>query len=139
MPRTGRAVTSFWLNDKDAKQYKIDNLKRPIALTCSTSAFYSFGDIPLSGLLFLIFSHLLSIRKSPRTPFYGFLLLYLRYEVTKKIFSLNGKSTHSTPRSEARDMLRVDTERRVLPRFKNRGLAPSNVSIFMVVGDPSGS
>jgi hypothetical protein len=38
------------------------------------------------------------------------------------------KSTHSTPRSEARSMLRVDTERRFLPRFKNRGLAPSNVS-----------
>jgi len=58
--RNCRAVTSFWLNDKDAKQYKIDNLKRPIALTCSTSAFYSFGDIPLSGLLFLIFSRLLT-------------------------------------------------------------------------------
>jgi hypothetical protein len=29
----------------------------------------------------------------------------------------------------ARGMLRVDTERRFLPRFKNRGLAPSNVSI----------
>jgi hypothetical protein len=38
------------------------------------------------------------------------------------------KSTHSTPRSEARGMLRVDTERRFLPGFKNRGLAPSNVS-----------
>ena len=38
------------------------------------------------------------------------------------------RSTHSTPRSEARGMLRVDTERRFLPRFKNRGLAPSNVS-----------
>ena len=38
------------------------------------------------------------------------------------------KSTHSTPRSEARGMLRVDTERRSFPRFKNRGLAPSNVS-----------
>ena len=38
------------------------------------------------------------------------------------------KSTHSTPRSKARGMLRVDTERRFLPRFKNRGLAPSNVS-----------
>ena len=38
------------------------------------------------------------------------------------------KSTHSTPRSEAQGMLRVDTERRFLPRFKNRGLAPSNVS-----------
>jgi len=38
------------------------------------------------------------------------------------------ESTHSTPRSEARGMLRVDTERRFLPRFKNRGLAPSNVS-----------
>jgi hypothetical protein len=25
-------------------------------------------------------------------------------------------------------MLRVDTERRFLPRFKKRGLAPSNVS-----------
>jgi type IV pilus assembly protein PilX len=40
------------------------------------------------------------------------------------------KSTHSTPRSEARGILRVDTERRFLPRFKNRGLAPSNVSIL---------
>ena len=29
-------------------------------------------------------------------------------------------------------MLRVDTERRFLPRFKNRGLAPSNVSIIPV-------
>ena len=47
------------------------------------------------------------------------------------------QSTHSTPRSEARGMpstraqaegLRVDTERCFLPRFKNRGLAPSNVS-----------
>jgi hypothetical protein len=38
------------------------------------------------------------------------------------------KSTHSTPRSEARGMLRVDTERRFLPQFKNQGLAPSNVS-----------
>jgi hypothetical protein len=38
------------------------------------------------------------------------------------------KSTHSTPRSEARGMLRVDTERRFLPRFENRGLASSNVS-----------
>ena len=39
------------------------------------------------------------------------------------------KSTHSTHRSEARGMLRVDTERRFLPRFKNQGLAPSDVSI----------
>jgi hypothetical protein len=38
------------------------------------------------------------------------------------------KSTHSPPRSKARGILRVDTERRFLPRFKNRGLAPSNVS-----------
>ena len=29
---------------------------------------------------------------------------------------------------KARGMLRVDTERRFLPRLKNRGLAPSNVS-----------
>jgi len=48
------------------------------------------------------------------------------------------KSTHSTPRAEARGMLRVNTERRFLPRFKNRGLAPSNVSsagqrIFLAV------
>ena len=28
------------------------------------------------------------------------------------------KSTHSTPRREARSMLRVDTERRFLPRSK---------------------
>ena len=49
-----------------------------------------------------------------------------------------GEPTHSTPRSDpstalrtgARGMLRVDTERRFLPRFKNRGLAPSNVSIL---------
>ena len=39
------------------------------------------------------------------------------------------ESTHSTPRAEARGMRRVNTERRFLPRFKNRGLAPSNVSI----------
>jgi poly-gamma-glutamate capsule biosynthesis protein CapA/YwtB (metallophosphatase superfamily) len=38
------------------------------------------------------------------------------------------RSTHSTPRSKARGMLRVDTERRFLPEFKNRGLPPSNVS-----------
>jgi hypothetical protein len=44
------------------------------------------------------------------------------------------KSTHSTPRSEARGMLRVDTERRFLPRFKNRGLAPSNVSKGLAMG-----
>ena len=30
-------------------------------------------------------------------------------------------------------MLRVDTERRFLPRFKNRGLAPSNVSRGIVL------
>jgi len=62
---------------------------------------------------------------------------------------LQPKSTHSTPRADpstvlrtsARGMpfdrlkapstaegLRVDTERRFLPRFKHRGLAPSNVS-----------
>ena len=45
------------------------------------------------------------------------------------------KSTHSTPRSEARGMLRVDTERRFLPRFENRGLAPSNVSIQLAFSD----
>jgi hypothetical protein len=39
------------------------------------------------------------------------------------------KSTHSTFRSGARGMLRVDTERHFLPRSENRGLAPSNVSI----------
>lgn len=38
------------------------------------------------------------------------------------------KSTHSTPWSEAGGMLRIDTERRFLPRFKNRGVALSNVS-----------
>jgi len=41
------------------------------------------------------------------------------------------KSTHSTARAKARDMLRVDTERRFLPRFKNQGLAPSNVSTYI--------
>jgi len=49
-------------------------------------------------------------------------------EVLRSLIDLAQKSTHSTPRSEARGMLRVDTERRFLPRFKNRGLAPSNVS-----------
>jgi hypothetical protein len=52
------------------------------------------------------------------------------------------KSTHSTPRSDpstalrtsTRGMLRVDTERRFLPRFKNRGLAPSNVSKRLAMG-----
>jgi len=43
------------------------------------------------------------------------------------------KSTHSTPRAKARGMLRVDTERRFLPRFENRGLAPSNVSISPIL------
>ena len=43
-------------------------------------------------------------------------------------YPLGQESTHSTPRSEARGMLRVDTERRFHPQFKNRGLAPSNVS-----------
>jgi hypothetical protein len=38
------------------------------------------------------------------------------------------KSTHSTPRAEAWGVLRFDTERRFLPRFKKWGLAPSNVS-----------
>ncbi len=55
------------------------------------------------------------------------------------------KSTHSTPRAKARGMpfdkfkapstaegLRVDTERRFLPRFENRGLAPSNVPNFKI-------
>ena len=49
------------------------------------------------------------------------------YQLLKDL-SVPFESTHSTPRSEARGMLRVDTERRFLPRFKNRGLAPSNVS-----------
>jgi len=39
------------------------------------------------------------------------------------------ESTHSIPRAEARGMRRVNTERRFLLRFKNRDLAPSNVSI----------
>jgi hypothetical protein len=51
------------------------------------------------------------------------------------------KSTHSTPRHKCRGLpfdklkapstvegLRVDTERRFLPRFKNRGFVPPNVS-----------
>jgi len=33
-------------------------------------------------------------------------------------FEISGKSTHSTSRSEARGMLRVDTERGLLPRLK---------------------
>jgi protein TonB len=37
------------------------------------------------------------------------------------------KSTQSTPRAEARGMLRVNTERRFLPQFKNRDFAPANV------------
>jgi hypothetical protein len=47
---------------------------------------------------------------------------------TRESAFLFDKSTHSTTRSEVRGMLRVDTERRFLPRFKNRGLVPSNVS-----------
>ena len=39
-------------------------------------------------------------------------------------------STHSTPRAEARGMLRVDTERRFLPRFENRGFGAANVSNY---------
>jgi hypothetical protein len=42
--------------------------------------------------------------------------------------SAENKSTHSNPQSEAWGMLRVDTEWRFLPRFKNGGVAPSNVS-----------
>jgi hypothetical protein len=38
------------------------------------------------------------------------------------------ESTPSTARSQARGLLRVDTERRSSPRFENRGLAPANVS-----------
>ncbi len=62
------------------------------------------------------------------------------------------KSTHSTPRSEVRGMLRVDTERRLSPQFKNRSLpstrdfgelsrvarakgAPSNVSSLRLRAD----
>jgi hypothetical protein len=52
----------------------------------------------------------------------------IRNKISGSGFFIGEKSTHSTPRSEARGMLRVDTERRLLPRFKNRGLAPSNVS-----------
>jgi hypothetical protein len=47
------------------------------------------------------------------------------------------KSTHSTPWAEAPGMLRVDNERRSLPRFKNRGLAPSNVSDIFIRSIPS--
>ena len=46
----------------------------------------------------------------------------------------NFESTHSTPRSETRGMLRVDTERGCKPRFKNRGLPLSNVSIPLPAG-----
>ncbi len=38
------------------------------------------------------------------------------------------KSTLSTPWSEARSMLRVDTEQHSLPRLKNQGLVLPNVS-----------
>jgi hypothetical protein len=48
------------------------------------------------------------------------------------MMGLRTKSTHSTPWSQAWGMLRFDTERRFLPRFKNRGLAPSNVSKKLV-------
>jgi hypothetical protein len=44
------------------------------------------------------------------------------------LLSGDSESTHSTPRSDARGVLRVDTEPRFLPRFENRGLVPSNVS-----------
>jgi peptidoglycan/xylan/chitin deacetylase (PgdA/CDA1 family) len=55
----------------------------------------------------------------------GFTLLVL---LLLGFSTVGGESTHSTPRSEAQGMLRVDTERRFLPRLKNLGLAPSNVS-----------
>jgi Spy/CpxP family protein refolding chaperone len=44
------------------------------------------------------------------------------------------KSTHSTSHSNAPGMLRVDTERRFLSKFKNRDLAPSNVSKITILG-----
>ena len=50
------------------------------------------------------------------------------YRATGMISVVFPESTHSTPRAEARGMRRVNTERRFLPRFKNRDLAPSNVS-----------
>ncbi len=46
--------------------------------------------------------------------------------------ALGFKSTRSTPGLKYRDMLRVDTERHLLPRFKNQGLVPSNVSKFTI-------
>jgi hypothetical protein len=48
------------------------------------------------------------------------------------------KSTHSTPRAEARDMLRVDTERRILLRTKVGSLAPSNVSKELTIDTTGG-
>jgi len=59
---------------------------------------------------------------------YQLQVVKVRPKRKKRIRSKGTKSTHSTPRSKARGMLRVNTERRFLPRFKNRGLAPSNVS-----------
>jgi rSAM/selenodomain-associated transferase 2 len=62
--------------------------------------------------------------------FMWFLRLAFFYKTDPRRIAQFYESTHSTPRPEARGMLRVDTERRFLPRFKNRVLAPSNVSIY---------
>ncbi len=61
---------------------------------------------------------------------YGYQLTFFRTALRGK--TKNQKSTHSTPRPEARGMLRVDTERRSLPPVKNRGLAQSNVSKWSI-------
>ena len=60
----------------------------------------------------------------------GVIFLVLRILVVYLKNNPIGTSTHWNPRAEARGMRRVNTERRFLPRFKNRGLAPSNVSTF---------
>ncbi len=46
-----------------------------------------------------------------------------------RIIQRVAKSTHSTPRSKDRDLLRVDTERRFSPLAKAKSLASPNVSI----------
>ncbi len=68
--------------------------------------------------------------QSPDKKSYGYQLTFFRTDLRGE--TKNQKSTHSTPRPEARGMLRVDTERRFLSRFKNQGLAPSNVSKWSI-------
>jgi len=120
----------------------IYRLKRNSLLLNRTKEFFLM--IPWSIFIWLIFEgvnlslenwYYINLPRSIVGRWLGYAIAYGTvlpglFETTELLESLElfKKSTHSTPRSEARGMLRVDTERRFLPRFKNRGLAPSNVS-----------